>query len=270
MLGQYVTAEFQRRGLKFLAPTRQDLDLRHTERMLVYLQKHSFEYIIHLAAETDVDLCEKDITHANLINTIATMELAKFARDRNIPMIFISTSAVFGGLIKLRYCELDTPAPINYYGQSKWFAEQYVVRYCADSLIIRSSFMIGGGPGVDKKFISKLLPLLQKDQPVAVVADKIGSLTYAKDLAVFIADCYQKHIFGLVHFSSENSCSRYDVIRYIAAKIKSNSTISKADSQLFPLPAARSLSEALYSVSPYMQTSKSWEEIIDDYLKEWI
>jgi dTDP-4-dehydrorhamnose reductase len=270
MLGKYVLDEFQRLELDFIAPSRKEFNLTSSESVINYLNQHTFKGIIHLAAETDVDLCERSVSHAYRVNTLATLEIARFAGENNIPVIYISTSSVFGGIIKLNYCELDTPMPINYYAQSKLAAEKYLSAFCPNNLIIRSSFMIGGGPQRDKKFISTLLPRLKENKPVSMVFDKIGSLTYAYDLAVFIAQAYKAKSIGLLHFSSKNSCSRYDVIQYIAQKIGSTSEISEVSSQHFPLSAERSLSEALISVSPLSPENRRWETIIDSYLKEWI
>lgn len=270
MLGGYVVAELASKNIPYAAPSRQELNLNSTDSIASYLESQNWSRILHLAAETDVDLCERDMQHAYVVNTLATQQLAKFSGKQNIPMLFISTSAVFGGISKLSYCELDIPMPLSSYGNSKYMAEKYLTSLCQNHLIIRSSFMIGGGPTKDKKFISKLLPQLKENKPVSVVYDKIGSLTYAKDVAHFIVESISRDITGLVHFSSENSCSRYDVVSYIAKKINSKSEITKVGSQMFPASAPRSLSESLYTVSPHCVTRKSWENIIDDYLKEWI
>ena len=270
MLGGYLLAELSRQKFSFSAPSRKDLSLNNTHDMQSFLSSQKFAAIIHLAAETDVDLCERDIKHAYCVNTVATQMLALHARKNDIPIIFTSTSAVFGGIQKLSYCELDLPMPCNYYGSSKLMAENFVANLCPQHLIVRSSFMIGGGPLRDKKFISKLLPQLQENKPVSVVYDKIGSLTYAADLAQFIVQALTKELTGLVHFSSENSCSRYDVIQYIAKKIDSSSIVSRATTQMFPCSAPRANSESLYSISPHIHYSKSWQVIIDDYLREWL
>ena len=270
MLGGYLLRELTQVKMPFRAPSRQDLDLNDKQNIQFFLSSHQFTHIIHLAAETDVDLCERDNSHAYRVNTLATQVLASYARTHDIPIIFISSSAVFGGIQKLSYCELDTPMPYNYYGASKLMAENYVINLCPQHLIIRSSFMIGGGPQRDKKFISKLLPQLQQNKPVSVVYDKIGSLTYAADLAQFIIKAITQQFIGLVHFSSENSCSRYDVIKHIAKKINSSSVVSKATTQMFPSSAPRANSESLYSLSPHIDCFKSWEIIIDDYLTEWL
>ena len=73
-----------------------------------------------------------------------------------------------------------------------------------------------------------------------------------------------------MHVASSNSCSRYDVIKLIANRINSQSEIKKVSSQLFPLAAPRPMSEALYSVSPFVNQQYTWEQIINEYLKEWV
>lgn len=270
MLGGYVSTQLEMDGFDYVSPARNEFDLKSSKSIAEYLKANQFDWIIHLAAETDVDLCERDKQHAYLVNTLATKQLANHAREHDIPMIFISTSAVFGGIVKVNYCELDLPSPVNYYGSSKWFAEQYVMALCPKHLIIRSSFMIGGGPSKDKKFIAKILPQLKENKPVSIVYDKLGSLTYAKEIALFITKSIKNNIYGLVHISSENSCSRFDVVTYIAKKINSTSKITKVGAEMFPLSAPRATSEALQSISPFYTMEKTWEVIIDEYLGEWL
>ena len=269
MLGGYVTDVLSQNNIAYIAPKHHELELNCLEKLNSYLNNNQLSGIIHLAAETNVDLCEQDPAHALLVNTLSTQALANYARVNDIPITFISTSAIFGGIPKLSYCELDTPMPLSFYGSSKYMAEQYIASHCPRHLIIRSSFMIGGGPDRDKKFISKILPKLQNHEPVSVVYDKIGSLTYAADVAKFIVNAYKNQQYGLVHLSSNNSCSRYDVIKHMAKQLNSNSDIKKVTSQLFPLAAPRPMSEALHSVSPYVKANQSWENIINEYLKEW-
>lgn len=269
-LGWYLKNRLNALNIGFEALSRAELDLSNLQSLGDFFKGKSYEMIIHLAAETNVDLCEREPEKAYLLNSLATEVIALNAAKMGAKMVYISTSAVFGIIPKISYCELDTPMPINFYGSSKLYGERSVQRLCPNYLIIRSSWMIGGGPERDKKFIGKILPKLKNNEPVNAVRDKLGSLTYAKDLANFIADSLKDNHNGVMHMiSSTDFCSRYDIAQYLIRLMGSGSVLEPIDSSTFPLSAPRPISEALYSCYPLTYKKKTCYEIVKEYLEEW-
>jgi dTDP-4-dehydrorhamnose reductase len=270
-LGWYLKESLTKAGIAYLAPSSSELDIASDSSVSnFFLANKSFDTIYLLAAETNVDLCETNPESGYQINVLGTERIAKQAVQSGSYLVYISTSGVFGGgsQNKWRYCELDAPSPANLYGTSKLFGEQSIIRICKNYFIVRSSWMIGGGPSRDKKFLSKIIPMLRENKDLTVVHDKIGSLTYAKDLADFLVEAYYKKYTNITHFASENYASRYDIVKYVGALLKSTSKIKGIDSTQFPLPAPRPMSEALYSITN-LTKNKKWEEIIEDYMQEW-
>ena len=53
--------------------------------------------IMHLAAETSLEVCEADVEHAYLTNTVGTRNVAWACRDLGIPLVYISSVGVFDG-----------------------------------------------------------------------------------------------------------------------------------------------------------------------------
>ena len=269
-LGNYLKNVHENLNIGYLAPSSKELDIRSSLSCKIFMQNNlNIEKIFFLAAMTDVDECEKnpklayDINVQGLINFIDVI-------NPNIRFIYISSSAVFGGCIqKNSYSELDNPFALNNYGLSKLMAEEFVKTKLKNQLIVRSSWMIGGGPERDKKFLSKILPLLTTDQNIFIVNDKFGSLTYAKHLAEFLLcddiDLYR----DVLHFSSKDAVSRYEMATYIAEQLNSKSQIIGVSSNYFPLPAPRPMSEALITVRG-TNYFIGWKNIVKDYLQEWI
>jgi dTDP-4-dehydrorhamnose reductase len=216
-----------------------------------------------------VDLCETNPTQAYNVNVLGVENISKYAKIHGIPVTYISSSAVFGNDgKKWRYCELDFPNPSNLYGCSKLAGEKVVQSLVPDGLIVRSSWMIGGGPLRDKKFIAKILPKLKDNLELSVVHDKYGALTYAKDLADFLLIAHNNNYAGILHYASSDYTSRYDISQYVAKLVGSKSNITGIDSSTFPLNAPRAFSEALYSLLPCYQR-KDWKTIIKEYIQEW-
>ena len=130
------------------------LDITDLNEVLSVVSKHSPKFIVHLAAETDVERCERDPQHAYIVNSIGTYNIALAAKSVGAKMIYISTSAVFDGLDG-PYTENDACNPQSYYAKSKFLGELIVQGVLDDYVIGRACWMFGGGSKLDKKFISK-------------------------------------------------------------------------------------------------------------------
>src|SRR5579864_5065736 len=96
------------------------------------------EVIIHTAALTDVDACERNPELAKLINTDSTRALATYCGSHGIHLVYISTDAVFDGLKSGRYTEVDDVHPLNVYARSKLAGEASVLD-CGNSLVLRTN-----------------------------------------------------------------------------------------------------------------------------------
>ena len=82
--------------------------------------------VFHLAAETDLEICEANPDHAYLTNTLGTQNMCLAARRIGATLIYISTAGVFDGEKKTPYIEFDAPNPLNIYGKSKLEGEKIV------------------------------------------------------------------------------------------------------------------------------------------------
>ncbi|NQU99883.1 MAG: sugar nucleotide-binding protein, partial [Parcubacteria group bacterium] len=76
------------------------------------------DIIFHLAAETDVDKCQSNREHAFETNARGTENMAVICRELDIPLVYVSTGAVFDGEKMTGYIEEDATNPANIYGES--------------------------------------------------------------------------------------------------------------------------------------------------------
>ncbi len=160
MVGSYI--DF---GIK---TTRRDLDITDLNETVKVIKSHKPEAIIHLAAETDMERCERDPKHAYLINSIGTYNVAIAAKEIGAKLVYVSTIGVFGGDSSGAYCETSEPNPQNYYGRSKYLGELIVKGMLDDYIIARAGWMFGGGPLKDKKFVAKIIKQLKSKEIKAV------------------------------------------------------------------------------------------------------
>ncbi len=272
MLGCYVSEFIDRKKYQVFCPTREEFDLTNLSQIEGFIKKNLPDFILHLAAETNVDLCEQNITHAALVNYRATEVVAKTANNIGAWMTYISTSNVFGVKNKISYNELDLPDPENYYGRSKLFGEYAVQKHLPNnSLIIRAGWMIGGGPTRDSKFIGKIIQQIQGGATsLSAVNDKYGTITLASSLAKFILSSMEHKRVGTCHYASRGVVTRFDIAKMVAKFMDFGGDVLPVNSSKFPLPAPRPNSEGIISV--FLGESDgigSVEPDIASYVKEF-
>jgi dTDP-4-dehydrorhamnose reductase len=274
MLGRYVRCKIEATGYDIIAPTRADMDLMSPDTVYAFVCEQAPDAILHLAAETDVDLCERDPRRGGIANHLATRAIAKAARQVKAWLLSVSTSNVFGGEIKPIFNELDIPSPTNYYGRSKLFGEREIEKiYSDNSLIIRAGWMIGGGREHDHKFVGKILGQIDQGvKQLRAVSDKFGTITSAPALADFIVTSLRTHRLGLLHFASSGVVSRFDIAEELARITSFKGRVEPVLSGLFPLSAPRPVFDGIHSI--YLDTTepdapKFWREDLRSYLTEF-
>ena len=173
--------------------------------------------IIHCAAYTNVDKAEEEPELCFRINHVGTTKMAVACRYLDIPMIYISTDAVFDGEKDSPYLPEDTPNPKSIYGKSKLEGEKSLSDV-EKHTIIRTNWIYGTARS---NFITNAIEEL-KNKIVSRVTirtiEQKGSPTYVIDLANLILDIYTKGKYDkrIGHFTNEGKASRKEVLTYLA------------------------------------------------------
>jgi len=94
------------------------------------------DWIIHCAALSDVDSCEKNPDQAYAVNVFGTENLVNTAKKAGLRFLFTSSNGIFDGKRTL-YTERDKPHPLHTYGKTKLEAEQLITRSKVPSIIVR-------------------------------------------------------------------------------------------------------------------------------------
>lgn len=258
MVGSYV--DF---GIK---TNRRSLDITDLKEVLAVCRKYNPEAIIHLAAETDVDRCERDPEYAYTVNSVGTYNMAVAAKELGIKLVYVSTAGIFDGLKKTSYTEKDMPNPQNYYGRSKFLGELAIKGMLEDYIIARACWMFGGGPEKDQKFVAKIIKQLDNKE-IKVVTDQIGSPTFGKDLITGIKKLLQKDARGIYNLANKGVCSRYEFAEAIVKILKKNTKILPVKMSNLKMDALRTYNEGMVSK---INTQRPWQNALKEYLKmEW-
>ena len=169
--------------------------------------------IIHAAAYTDVDGCEKNKQWAWRVNVAATRSIVRAARVVNAHIVYISTDYVFDGE-KGMYRETDTPSPVNYYGLTKLVAEELVRSSELLYTIVRPSAIYGIG-GSKKSFAEYVAEKLAQGEPVKALTDQYVSPTHNELLAEALAEIIELKPLGTLHVAGPRM-NRYEFAKKIA------------------------------------------------------
>jgi len=247
------------------------LDVKDAPSVDSYLNKVKPDIVFHLAAETDVDKCELKPDHAYQTNALGTRNLAIACRRLNVPLVYISTGAVFDGKKAVGYTEEDQTNPLSVYGKSKLKGEEEVRSLLRKYYIIRAGWMIGG-LDKDKKFVWKIVQLMKTKREIPVVTDKRGSPTFTGDFARGIMNIIATEEYGTYHCVNKGICTRFDIAEKIREYLgKSDVLLKPVTSAAFPLPAPRGDSEALINQKLSkmgINNMRPWTESLKEYLEE--
>ena len=164
------------------------------------------DVIIHGAALTDVDLCERDPALAYRVNAVGTRNLAVSALEVGAALAYVSTDYVFPGREE-PYWEYDAPQPLSVYARTKWYGEQIVRDHLQRFYVVRTAWMYGQGP---RNFVRTVLRRADERDRMQMVTDEIGSPTYALHLARALDRLVRLPAYGIYHLPNTGVCSRYE------------------------------------------------------------
>lgn len=158
-----------------------------------------------------VDTCELEPGKAWAVNVIGAENLARAATASEAEMLHFSTNFVYDGKRANGdyYTVVDTPDPINVYGQTKLAGEQAVRTYAPRSFIVRTSWVFGPGK---VNFFSNAHRSLQAGQPLRAITDVWANTTYARDLVGRVAEILPRRHYATYHLVNSGLCSYYEFV----------------------------------------------------------
>jgi dTDP-4-dehydrorhamnose reductase len=193
------------------------LDLTDETQIIQTLEEIKPDKIIHLAAMTNVDLCETKQEIATLINTKATETLAKQAAKINAFFVYVSTDYVFDGINEMKK-ENDVTNPLGFYGKSKLEGELNLNKLASNWCIARTSTPFGIH-STKKSFPLWVKENLEAKKEIPVLVDQFTSPTYVPNLSKMLIEIATRQIVGIIHVSGATRISRYALAEIVAHKL---------------------------------------------------
>lgn len=239
-------------GLRSLESTwfldRVQADLSQPDTVRKAIEALEPDVVINAAAYTAVDRAESEPDLAYAINAEAPGAMAEACARIGAWLVHYSTDYVFDGTASEPYTEDAAVAPLNVYGRTKLAGEQAVQDAHDRCLILRTSWVYSNH---GRNFLNTMLRLAAERDELNIVADQIGSPTYAGAIAQ--ATDQVLHVLatrppgdddgdaGIYHMTCGGRTSWCDFARRIFALSgrSEHIQVSPITTSEFPTPAAR-------------------------------
>jgi dTDP-4-dehydrorhamnose reductase len=211
-----------------------DIDILDNKLLIKKLNEEKPDVIIHTAAYTNVDECEKNIDKAYKVNVIGTQNLVNYCIDKDVLFVYISSTGVYGNNKTEAYTEFDEVNPTTIHHKSKYEGEKVIQNHLKKFLIIRTGWLYGGEITQDKNFVYKRYLEAINNKVLYSDNSQVGNPTYVVDLVTQIELLILKNQYGV--FNCVNTgieISRYDYVKKIIDLFKINSEVRIAPKGMF-------------------------------------
>jgi dTDP-4-dehydrorhamnose reductase len=238
--------------------TRAQLDITDPAAVDRYFADTAPQLVINTAAYTAVDRAETEAAAAYSANAEGPGYLARACRQQGVRLIHVSTDFVFDGESSRPYTPDAQTAPLGEYGRSKLAGEAAVLDAAPQALVLRTGWVYSS---FGSNFVKTMLRLMGERDELSVVADQVGTPTWAQGLAQALwAAAARPQLSGIYHWSDAGVCSWYDfavaiceeacVLGLLSGPVK----IQPIPGSAYPTPARR----PSYSV---LDKSSSWRDL---------
>lgn len=237
------------------------------------------DLVIHAAAMTNVDACERDPAAAHRMNAEATGILAAACSAAGAALLAVSTDYVFDGETERPYRETDTPRPVSAYGASKLEGERLALERASRVMVLRVSGLFGPAR---QNFVRATADRFRAGETVPAVTDQFISPSYTVDLAEGIARLIAPlerspeaaeeggPLHGIFHLANRGCASRLRVVEEIARIVGKPASLIRKTSWAKLKPAARRPARSCLDSGRFSEKTgedlRAWEEAVRTFL----
>lgn len=253
-----------------------ELDITDAGRVKEMIGEGGFDVVMNAAAYTAVDKAEEEQALASRVNALGPRILAEACRDAGSRLIHVSTDFVFDGTACSPIVPDAPVAPISEYGRSKLAGEEAVLEILGDEcLIVRTAWVYSTG---EQNFVATMLRLMRNRSLIRVVADQIGTPTWAGTLAGGLIAMSEAGARGIHHLTDSGVASWYDFavaiyeLSLTRGLLSSPVTIEPISSSEYPTAAARPAYSVLDKSSAFEilgQPTPHWRTSLANCLADW-
>lgn len=195
-------------GVEVVALDRAACDIANTVAVSRAFERYRPTVVLNAAAYTGVDRAEDESVQAHRVNAVGARNLATESARIGARFIHVSTDYVFSGAANRPYQPADLAEPLTVYGKSKREGEVAVLKAGDQVAVLRSAWLYSA---YGSNFVLTMLRLAREQGRLRVVADQVGSPTWAAGLARVIWELAGRgDLIGVLHHADTGLASWYD------------------------------------------------------------
>jgi dTDP-4-dehydrorhamnose reductase len=196
------------------------------KKEVLELRKFKPDLIIHCAALTNIEFCEKNPELAYKINVEGTKNIAELSKICNSKIIYLSTDAVFDGKTG-NYDEKSKTNPLNVYGKTKLEGENICLKNGKQNLVIRTN-VFGKNIFIKKlSFVESIINSLSQGKEYTAFYDSIFSPISLDYLSEALIELYEKNASGIFHAAGSDTLNKFEFAGLIAEIFGFNKNLVK-------------------------------------------
>jgi dTDP-4-dehydrorhamnose reductase len=184
------------------------MDLADEKAVLSGFAAAKPDAVIHAGAMSNVDRCETEREKALAVNTQSSALLARLCDNSGARMVFVSSDMVFDGE-KGNYLETDPVGPVNYYGETKRIAEEWILAGCSRAVCGRSALIYGVPAIGGTSFSYQILKRLEAGEEIGLFKDQYRSPIPVQSLASALLELASSSLTGILHLGGSERIDRY-------------------------------------------------------------
>lgn len=209
------------------------VDITNYDQVLRVLSKNTADFVFHLAAYTDVTGAwqQKDDKSgiAYQVNVVGTENIVKACQATKKHLIHVSTAYVFDGENEGMYKEDDKTNPIEWYGQTKAWAEEIVMGADLDWTILRIDQPFRSDPFPKVDIAHRIIAGLKAGNLYPQFDNHFFGPTFIDEFAKVVDWVIKTGTTGLFNASSGEKWSDYEFAKMINEVLEIGGEVKRGD-----------------------------------------
>ena len=223
--------------VRIFAYNRSSLDITKPTDLRAAFAEAKPDICFNAAAYTAVDRAEAEPKKCRLVNVEGARRLAAACYEAEIGFVHFSTDYVYDDGYNRPLREDDRTLGSSVYARTKLEGENVVMAHHPDAYVLRTSWVYAE---YGHNFVRTMLRLGTERDQLSIVADQVGSPTYAADLAAAALQLVVSGADpGIYNFANSGVCSWYDFAHAIFEISGTDCELRPIRTEQYPTPAKR-------------------------------
>ncbi len=196
---------------KHLFPNCIQMDLTREPHLISELDRVKPDIVIHTAANSNLDSCEKDPRESFHINVAVPEILARWCGEHGARLIHFSSDMVFDGTSGM-YSENEPITPLSVYGEQKAESEVIVLEKCSNAVVVRCALVYGrpSMTGLGSCFSMWIEDRVNSGNKVPLFVDQYRTPIWVNNLSALVWELALNRFCGIIHLGGANRINRYE------------------------------------------------------------